>query len=154
MYFYDCLNDIKHFLAYNFQEFREKMEYKKTIILLALVVFLLSIAGVSASEIGDTIASENANTIRQESFRSTLNLSHTIETTVSISEIDECAPDPLYFGDVWVVPLLLLPILVYPRIGYAQLFVCPYCFFVTRLPFVKDVVVCGKEDIEADVCQI
>ena len=39
------------------------MEYKKTIILLALVVFLLSIAGVSASEIGDTIASENANTI-------------------------------------------------------------------------------------------
>ena len=63
MYFYDCLNDIKHFLAYNFQGFREKMEYKKTIILLALVVFLLSIAGVSASEIGDTIASENANTI-------------------------------------------------------------------------------------------
>ena len=39
------------------------MKYKKTIILLALVVFLLSIAGVSASEIGDTIASENANTI-------------------------------------------------------------------------------------------
>ena len=63
MYFYDCLNDIKHFLAFNFLEFREKMEYKKTIILLALVVFLLSIAGVSASEIGDTIASENANTI-------------------------------------------------------------------------------------------
>ena len=63
MYFYDCLNDIKHFLAYNFQEFREKMKYKKTIILLLLVVFLLSIAGVSASEIGDTIASENANTI-------------------------------------------------------------------------------------------
>jgi len=63
MYFYDCLNDIKHFLAYNFQEFREKMKYKKTIILLALVVFLLSIAGVSASEIDNTIASENANTI-------------------------------------------------------------------------------------------
>ena len=63
MYFYDCLNDIKYFLAYNFQEFGEKMEYKKTIILLALVVFLLSIAGVSASEIRDTIASENANTI-------------------------------------------------------------------------------------------
>ena len=63
MYFYDCLNDIKHFLAYNFQGFREKMEYKKTIILLALVVFLLSIAGVSASEIDNTIASENANTI-------------------------------------------------------------------------------------------
>ena len=39
------------------------MEYKKTIILLALVVFLLSIAGVSASEIDNTIASENANTI-------------------------------------------------------------------------------------------
>ena len=58
-----CLNEIKHFLAYNFQEFREKMKYKKTIILLALVVFLLSIAGVSASEIDNTIASENANTI-------------------------------------------------------------------------------------------
>ncbi|WP_407410721.1 right-handed parallel beta-helix repeat-containing protein [Methanobrevibacter sp.] len=39
------------------------MKYKKTIIPLALVVFLLSIAGVSASEIGDIIASENANTI-------------------------------------------------------------------------------------------
>ena len=39
------------------------MKYKKTIILLALVVFLLSIAGVSASEIDNTIASENANTI-------------------------------------------------------------------------------------------
>ena len=63
MYFYDCLNEIKHFLAYNFQEFREKMKYKKTIILLSLVVFLLSIAGVSASEIDNTIASENANTI-------------------------------------------------------------------------------------------
>jgi predicted outer membrane repeat protein len=63
MYFYDCLNEIKHFLAYNFQRFREKMKYKKTIILLALVVFLLSIAGVSASEIDNTIASENANTI-------------------------------------------------------------------------------------------
>ena len=57
MYFYDSLNEIKHFLAFNFQGFREKMKYK------ALVVFLLSIAGVSASEIGDTIASENANTI-------------------------------------------------------------------------------------------
>ena len=39
------------------------MEYKKTIILLALVVFLLSIAGVSASEIDNTIASKNANTL-------------------------------------------------------------------------------------------
>ena len=63
MYFYDYLNEIKHFLAFNFQGFREKMKYKKTIILLALVVFLLSIAGVSASEIDNTIASENANTI-------------------------------------------------------------------------------------------
>ena len=64
MYFHDCLNDINIFLAFNFQGFREKMKYKKTIILLALVVFLLSIAGVSAREIGDTIASENANTIQ------------------------------------------------------------------------------------------
>ena len=63
MYFYDSLNEIKHFLAFNFQGFREKMKYKKTIILLALVVFLLSIAGVSASEIGDTLASEDTNTI-------------------------------------------------------------------------------------------
>ena len=39
------------------------MEYKKTIILLALAVFLLSITCVSASEIDNTIASENANTI-------------------------------------------------------------------------------------------
>ncbi|WP_303724467.1 peptidoglycan-binding protein [Methanobrevibacter thaueri] len=39
------------------------MKYKKTIILLALVVFLLSIAGVSASEIDNTIASEDTNTI-------------------------------------------------------------------------------------------
>uniref|UniRef100_UPI0025EDF2BD hypothetical protein n=1 Tax=uncultured Methanobrevibacter sp. TaxID=253161 RepID=UPI0025EDF2BD len=39
------------------------MKYKKTIILLGLVVFLLSIASVSASEIDNTITSENANTI-------------------------------------------------------------------------------------------
>ena len=39
------------------------MKYKKTIILLGLVVFLLSIVCVSASEIDNTIASENANTI-------------------------------------------------------------------------------------------
>ena len=63
MYFYDCLNEIKHFLAYNFQEFREKMEYKKTIILLALVVFILGIACVSASEIDDTVASEDTDSI-------------------------------------------------------------------------------------------
>ena len=39
------------------------MKYKKTIILLALVVFLLSITCVSASEIDDTLASEDTNTI-------------------------------------------------------------------------------------------
>ena len=82
MYFYDCLNDIKHFLAFNFLEFREKMEYKKTIILLALVVFLLSIAGVSASEIGDTIASENANTIE-------LSTDNDIEDNLQTSEENE-----------------------------------------------------------------
>ena len=58
-----CLNDIKHFLAYNFQEFREKMKYKKIMFMLVLAVFLLSITCVSASEIDNTIASENANTI-------------------------------------------------------------------------------------------
>ena len=82
MYFYDSLNDIKHFLAYNFQEFRDKMKYKKTIILLALVVFLLSIAGVSASEIGDTIASENANTIE-------LSTDNNIEDNLQTSEENE-----------------------------------------------------------------
>ena len=54
MYFYDCLNDIKHFLAYNFQEFREKMKYKKIMFMLVLAVFLLSIAGVCASDTNDT----------------------------------------------------------------------------------------------------
>jgi len=82
MYFYDCLNDIKHFLAYNFQEFREKMEYKKTIILLALVVFLLGIASVSASEIDNTIASENANTIE-------LSADNDIEDNLQTSEENE-----------------------------------------------------------------
>ena len=82
MYFYDCLNDIKHFLAYNFQGFREKMKYKKTIILLALVVFLLSIAGVSASEIDNTIASENANTIE-------LSTDNDIEDNLQTSEENE-----------------------------------------------------------------
>ena len=82
MYFYDSLNDIKHFLAYNFQEFRDKMKYKKTIILLALVVFLLSIAGVSASEIGDTIASENANTFE-------LSADNDIEDNLQTSEENE-----------------------------------------------------------------
>ena len=82
MYFYDCLNDIKHFLAFNFQGFREKMEYKKTIILLALVVFLLSIAGVSASEIDNTIASENANTIE-------LSTDNDIEDNLQTSEENE-----------------------------------------------------------------
>ena len=58
------------------------MEYKKTIILLALVVFLLSIAGVSASEIGDTIASENANTIE-------LSTDNDIEDNLQTSEENE-----------------------------------------------------------------
>ena len=82
MYFYDSLNEIKHFLAFNFQGFREKMKYKKTIILLALVVFLLSIAGVSASEIDNTIASENANTIE-------LSTDNDIEGNLQTSEENE-----------------------------------------------------------------
>ena len=89
MYFYDCLNEIKHFLAYNFQEFREKMKYKKTIILLALVVFLLSIAGVSASEIDNTIASENANTIE-------LSTDNDIEDNLQTSEENEALASPDY----------------------------------------------------------
>ena len=41
----------------------ENMKYKKSIILLVLAVFLLSITCVSASEIDDTLASEDTNTI-------------------------------------------------------------------------------------------
>ena len=63
MYFYDSLNEIKHFLAFNFQGFREKMKYKKIMFMLVLAVFLLSITCVSASEIDDTLASEDTNTI-------------------------------------------------------------------------------------------
>ena len=63
MYFYDSLNKIKHFLAFNFQGFREKMKYKKIMFMLVLAVFLLSITCVSASEIDDTLASEDTNTI-------------------------------------------------------------------------------------------
>ena len=58
------------------------MKYKKTIILLALVVFLLSIAGVSASEIDNTIASENANTIE-------LSTDNDIEDNLQTSEENE-----------------------------------------------------------------
>jgi len=58
------------------------MEYKKTIILLALVVFLLSIAGVSASEIDNTIASENANTIE-------LSIDNDIKDNLQTSEENE-----------------------------------------------------------------
>ena len=58
------------------------MKYKKTIILLALVVFLLSIAGVSASEIDNTIASENANTIE-------LSADNDIEDNLQTSEENE-----------------------------------------------------------------
>ena len=91
MYFYDCLNEIKHFLAYNFQGFREKMKYKKTIILLALVVFLLSIAGVSASEIGDTIASEDTGEIElsHEMESADNNLGTSEEQTVTQTDNEE-----------------------------------------------------------------
>ena len=49
---------------------------------MGLVVFLLSIAGVSASEIGDTIASENANTIE-------LSADNDIEDNLQTSEENE-----------------------------------------------------------------
>ena len=39
------------------------MEYKKTIILLVLAIFLVSISGVCASEMDDTLASEDTNAI-------------------------------------------------------------------------------------------
>ena len=58
------------------------MEYKKTIILLALVVFLLSIAGVSASEIDDTLASEDTNTIE-------LSIDNDIKDNLQTSEENE-----------------------------------------------------------------
>ncbi|MEE0901943.1 MAG: hypothetical protein UIB31_05380, partial [Methanobrevibacter sp.] len=87
------MNDIKHFLAYNFQEFREKMKYKKTIILLALVVFLLSIAGVSASEIDNNIASENANTIE-------LSTDNDIKDNLQTSEENEALASTDYDEDL------------------------------------------------------
>ena len=65
------------------------MKYKKTIILLALVVFLLSIAGVSASEIDNTIASENANTIE-------LSTDNDIEDNLQTSEENEALASPDY----------------------------------------------------------
>ncbi len=43
------------------------MEYKKTIILLILAIFLVSITGVCASEIDDTIASDDTNAIELSS---------------------------------------------------------------------------------------
>ena len=49
---------------------------------MALVVFLLSIAGVSASEIDNTIASENANTIE-------LSADNDIEDNLQTSEENE-----------------------------------------------------------------
>ena len=65
------------------------MKYKKTIILLVLVVFLLSIAGVSASEIDNTIASENANTIE-------LSTDNDIEDNLQTSEENEALASPDY----------------------------------------------------------
>ena len=60
MYFHDCLNDIKHFLAYNFQEFREKMKYRKIMFMLVLAIFIFGAASVCASDVNDTvIASED-----------------------------------------------------------------------------------------------
>ncbi|MBE6495247.1 MAG: hypothetical protein E7Z78_02270 [Methanobrevibacter thaueri] len=60
MYFYDCLNEIKHFLAYNFQEFREKMKYRKIMFMLVLAIFIFGAASVCASDVNDTvIASED-----------------------------------------------------------------------------------------------
>ena len=60
MYFYDCLNDIKHFLAYNFQEFREIMKYRKIMFMLVLAIFIFGAASVCASDVNDTvIASED-----------------------------------------------------------------------------------------------
>ncbi|MBE6490610.1 MAG: hypothetical protein E7Z83_07115 [Methanobrevibacter sp.] len=58
------------------------MKYKKTIILLALVVFLLSITCVSASEIDDTLASEDTNTIG-------LSADNDIEDNLQTSEENE-----------------------------------------------------------------
>ncbi|MBR0371436.1 MAG: Ig-like domain-containing protein, partial [Methanobrevibacter sp.] len=69
------------------------MKYKKTIILLALVVFLLSIAGVSASEIDNTIASENANTIE-------LSTDNDIEDNLQTSEENEALASTDYDEDI------------------------------------------------------
>jgi len=69
------------------------MKYGKIMILLALVVFLLSIAGVSASEIDNTIASENANTIE-------LSTDNDIEDNLQTSEENEVLASTDYDEDL------------------------------------------------------
>ena len=58
------------------------MKYKKIMFMLVLAVFLLSITCVSASEIDDTLASENANTIE-------LSADNDIEDNLQTSEENE-----------------------------------------------------------------
>ena len=58
--FKDCSYNIKHF--YQIILLREKMKYKKIMIILITAIFLVSIAGVCAADANDTmITSEDAN---------------------------------------------------------------------------------------------
>ena len=70
------------------------MKIKKTIILLTLVIFLLSLANAYASEIDDTLASEDASQIEVSStVEDDLQASETLEQTddngAELKTIDE-----------------------------------------------------------------
>ena len=59
-YFKDCSYNIKHF--YQIILLREKMKYKKIMLILISAIFLVSIASVCAADANDTmVASENTN---------------------------------------------------------------------------------------------
>ncbi len=59
-YFKDCSYNIKHF--YQIILLREKMKYKKIMLILITAIFLVSIASVCAADANDTmVASENTN---------------------------------------------------------------------------------------------
>ena len=60
--FDDCLYNIKHFYQNIFSQRRENMKYKKSLLILIMAIFLVSIAGVCASDANDTaIASDDSN---------------------------------------------------------------------------------------------
>ena len=72
------------------------MKIKKTIILLTMVIFLLSLANVYASEMDDTIASEDASQIGVSStVEDTLQASETLEQTDDEGDLKASDTDEL-----------------------------------------------------------